>query len=257
MRLFLALVSVASSALIAAAALYSQAPAEKVYDADAEKVLVLSDFESPEEIFNGATEKDFSKAKPLESKVPIWLAHEDAKWQANRLEISDEHVFHGRHSLKAHGNVGSGHAWTPTVRRSFNGDWTGYDAIRFFAHSPEDKPVQWALFIWLGYTDADGKPQEIQPWLLFSMKKGDAELEIPLSAFDDLKWQGPVGGCGGGINMTAMKLWDQDKKYDYLHKNGWKFNDIRAMAVGLRGNYDQTVAHDYWVDYIRLVKKKK
>ncbi len=88
------------------------------------------------------------------------------------------------------------------------------------------------------------------------MKKGDAEIEIPLAALDDLQWKGPFGGCGGGINMTAMKLWDQDKKYEYLHKVGWKFNDVRAMAVGLRGNYDPKVPHAHWVDYIRLVKWK-
>ncbi len=119
----------------------AQPPAGKTLDVDAEKVFVLPDFESDVEIFNAATEKDLGKAKPLEVMVPVWLAREDAKWQASRLEISDEHVYHGRHSLKGLANVGSGHAWSPTVRQSFKGDWTGYDAIRFFAHSPEDKLV--------------------------------------------------------------------------------------------------------------------
>ena len=38
---------------------------------------------------------------------------------------------------------------------------------------------------------------------------------------------------------------------------GMSIKEVEAMAVGLRGNYDPKVPHDYWVDYIRLVKRKK
>ena len=227
------------------------------YDPDAQKVLVLADFESGAEIANVPDRGAGNRAKRVANNpYAVWLGVEKARWQANRLEISDEHVLHGKHALKVYANVGSGHAWTPTVVDSFPPDWSDYDAIRFFVHWPEEKKVQWAWFIWLRYTDAEGADPWIQPWLLFDMVQGDHEMEIPLSAFDDLKWKGPVGGCGGGINMTAMKLWGQDKKYEYVHKVGWTFDRVYKMATGLRGRYDPEVPHHYWVDYIRLVKKK-
>ena len=123
----------------------------------------------------------------------------------NRLEISDEHVLHGRRSLKVHADLNSGHAWVPTLSDSFPPDWSDYDAIRFFVHWPEDKDVQWGTFIWLWYTDAEGQRDWIEPWLLYTMKPGDTHVEIPLAAFDDLKWRG-LGGYGGGLALKRKLL---------------------------------------------------
>jgi len=225
-------------------------------DADAEKVLVIADFETEDEISNHADARTVARvrARP-DSTRAVWIGVENAKWQAGRLERSTEHVLHGKHSLKVHANVGSGHAWTPTVKNSFPKDWSDYDAIRFFVHWPEEKSVQWATFIWLRYTNAEGGRTWIQPWLLYTMKPGDTHVEIPLAAFDDLKWPG-LPGIGGGKNMTAMTLWKQNEKYAYIHEVGWRFDEVYKMALGLRGKYDGKVPHHYWMDYVRLVKWK-
>ena len=53
--------------------------------------------------------------------------------------------------------------------------------------------------------DLRGKRDRIQPWMLYTMKPGDAHVEIPLRACDDLNWPG-LAGYGSGTNMTAMKL---------------------------------------------------
>ena len=42
-----------------------------------------------------------------------------------------------------------------------------------------------------------------------------------------------------------------------FHKVGWKFDRVYELATGLRGGYDTKVPHVYWIDYIRLVKKKR
>jgi hypothetical protein len=226
-------------------------------DPDVEKVLVLADFESDDEIVNAETGADLRKVKPVPGRpYARWTGRGDTRWQANRLEIADQHVVHGRHALKVHANVNSGHAWTPTLEDSFPPDWSDYDAIRFNVHWPEEKKVQWAIFVWLRYTDAEGRDARIQPWLLFDMEQGSHMIEIPLSAFDDLAWKGPEDAFGGGINKTAMNLWDQNKKYEYIHRVGWKFDRVYKMAAGLRGKYDPKVTHHYWMDYVRLVKKK-
>ena len=243
-------------AVLACAGARAQEKAAAI-DADAEKVLVLADFETEAEISNHPDRRASArvKAKP-DSRRAVWLGVDKTRWQANRLELSDQHAIHGKRSLKVYANVNSGHAWTPTVRDSFPKNWSDYDAIRFFVHWPEKKDVQWGTFIWLRYTNAEGRRTWIQPWLLYTMKQGDTHVEIPLKAFDDLKWPG-LPGYGGGRNMTAMKLWKQDEKYAYLHKVGWKFDEVYKMALGLRGRYDGKVPHHYWIDYVRLVKWKK
>ena len=180
-------------------------------------------------------------------------------WTAGKIELSAEHVFHGKRSMKVHSNVRtdggkSGHAWCKTAEDSFPPDWSGYDALRFFIHWPEKTDAQWATFLWLRYKDALGKDEWIQPWLLYTMKRGDTDVEIPLAAFDDLKWPGI--GYGGGINKTAFWLWKQPEKYAYLHKTGWQLDRIYAMAIGLRGKYNPGKPHHYWIDYVRLVKWK-
>ena len=247
------------AALLAVVACRSVNAQEKpaALDADCEKILVLSDFETDDEISNDSTPGAPPRVRAAsDAKQAVWIGREKAKWQAGPLERSAEHVLHGTHSLKVRANVGSGHAWTPTVERSFPADWSDYDAIRFFVHWPEEKPVQWATFIWLRYTDAEGKRDWIQPWLLYTMKQGDTHVEIPLKAYDDLKWPG-LPGYGGGKNMTAMKLWKHDEKYAYIHRVGWKFDEVYKLALGLRGQYDGKVPHHYWIDYVRVVKWKK
>ena len=42
-----------------------------------------------------------------------------------------------------------------------------------------------------------------------------------------------------------------------VHQAGWKLDRVYKLATGLRGEYDTKVPHVYWIDYIRLVKKKK
>ena len=237
---------------VAGAAAEPETPA---LDADCQKVLVLSDFETEDEISNRVHGQRTPKVK-TDGKRAVWTATKGNRWNANRLEISEEHVVHGGHSVKVYADVNSGHAWTPTVQNSFPKDWSDYDAIRFFVHWPEEKDVQWATFIWLRYTDADGKRTWIQPWLLYTMKSGDTHVEIPLAAFDDLKWPG-LPGYGGGKNMTAMTLWKHNERYAFIHKVGWKFDEVYKMALGLRGKYDGKVPHHYWMDYVRLVKWKK
>jgi hypothetical protein len=252
--------AIASAALALSGCTATSAGDAAMIDADAEKVLLLADFESDAEIVNAADERGALAAKKSDAQSPcaVWVADASNKWGANRLEISDEHVFHGEHSVKVTVNAGVGHGWFPTVRDSFPADWTDYDSIRFFVHWPEETPCQWTWFQWLLYTNAEGGDSWIQGWLLFAMKKGDSQIEIPLSAFDDLKWPGPIGGSGGGINCTTANVpKDQPKKYAYLHKVGWKFDRVYKLATGLRGEYDTKVPHVYWIDYIRLVKKKK
>lgn len=243
--------------LIGAATTAQEKPAP--LDADCEKVLVISDFETDAEIANHKTKTAAARNRPKrDNKHTIWLGIDNAKWSAHKLEISDEHVFHGKHSLKAHASVGSGHAWTYAMRNSFPQDWTGYDAVRFFIHWPKDeKPAQ---FIWgyrLKFTNAEGKRDELLAWFLYKVKPGDSSLEIPLAAIRDLKWPGPKGGYGSGINMTGMTLWNQDKKHAYLNKVGWPYDKIVYLQIGLRGGYSGKVPHVYWVDHIRLVKWKK
>ncbi len=65
-------VFLAVSCLIRVSAATAQIPAGKTIDADAEKVFVLSDFESDAEMFNAGTDK----GKPsLEAMIPVWLAN--------------------------------------------------------------------------------------------------------------------------------------------------------------------------------------
>lgn len=229
----------------------------KQRDPDVQEVLVLADFESDDELVNVKTGSDAARAHRVEdSPFAVCGGVEGTRWQANRLAISSEHATHGKGSLKVHANVNSGHAWVPTLENSFPSDWSDYDAIRFDVYWPEEKKVQWAVFVWLRYTDAEGRQAWIQPWLLFDMEQSNHTIEIPLAAFDDLAWKGPVGGFGGGKNMTAMTLWDQDEKYAYIHKVGWTFDRVYKMAIGLRGRYDAKTTHVYWMDYVRLVRKK-
>ena len=253
----LGLLLAAGMILVFASVLLSEKPKvpAKPLDSDCEKVLVLSDFETEAEIVSRRTTARRVKAKP-DSKLAMWIGIQKAKWQAGPIERSAEHVIHGKYSMKVRSNVPSGHAWSPTVENSFPKDWSGYDAIRFFVHWPEEKDAQWATFIWMRYTNAEGKRNRIMPWLLYTMKQGDTHVEIPLSAFDNLKWPG-LPGYGGGINKTAMKLRKQDEKYAYVHKTGWKFDEVYKMALGLRGKYNGNVPHHYWIDYVRLVKWDK
>ena len=243
---------------LVAAAADAQVTPQKL-DADCEKVLVISDFETEAEIANHKSRGAAYRFRPKrENRHTIWLGVENAKWSASRLEISDEHVYHGKRSLKAHASVGSGHAWTFATGNSFPQDWTGYDAVRFFIHWPKhEKPAQ---FIWgykLQFTNAEGKRDQLLAWFLYKVKPGDSSLEIPLSAIRNLKWPGPKGGYGSGVNMTGMSLWNQDRKHAYLNKVGWPFDKVFYLQIGLRGGYSGKVPHHYWVDYVRLVKWKK
>jgi len=226
-------------------------------DADCEKVLVIADFETEAEISNHEDGRTVGKvkAKP-DSKRAVWIGVNKTKWAANKLEISDDHVVHGARSLKAHANVGSGHAGIPTVDGSFPKDWSDYDAIRYFVHLPGEKPVYWSTSLRLHFTNAEGKRDWLNAYLLYNMKPGDTHVEIPLKAYDDMKWKG-LPGIGGGRNMTAMKLWKMDEKYAYVHKVGWKFDDVYRIRLGMKGRYDNKVAQHYWIDYVRLVKWKK
>ena len=249
-------VSVAATLLLALTVQVNAQETPKL-DADCEKVLVIGDFESDAEISNHETGATVRKVKPKPGgKRAIWIGVNKTKWAANRLEISDEHAIHGKHALKVHANVGSGHAGIPTVDGSFPKDWSDYDAIRYFVHWGGDKPVYWSTSIKLHYTNAEGKQDWLNAYLLYNMKPGDTHVEIPLKAYDDLKWKG-LPGIGGGRNMTNMKLWKMNEKYDYVHKVGWKFNDVYHLRLGMKGRYDNKVEQVYWIDYVRLVKWKR
>ena len=97
-------------------------------DADAEKVLVLSDFESDAEIANVADSGRVPARKgDAPANVAVWIGAAAAKWQASKLDISDEHVFHGKHSLKV--------TWEGTKPLSalatMPGDWSAYKWLKF------------------------------------------------------------------------------------------------------------------------------
>ena len=251
-------------------------PPEIALDADAEKVRVISDLESADEIFNGQPGRETEKSRKLESGKPVWIGRAGAKYGCNFLERAKEHVLHGTYSVKAHVDTNSVRAWMFTANDSCLADWTGYDAIRFHAYSPETKPMQWALIVRQRFTD-DPAPQgkagsgnavparkaEFLGVLFFDVQPGESDIEIPLLAFDDPDWH-ESPGCTNGANVSASRhpteygcvciprLWG----YAYMHKHGWQFNEVVQVYVGLRGGYDPSVPHDYWVDYLRLVKKR-
>lgn len=223
-------------------------------DPDAEKVLILADFESEDEIVNVSNKSSLRTKELPSTPYAQWLGNQSAPYRANRLELSDEHVFHGHHSLAVHANAGTEHFPVPTLEDSFPPDWSDYDAIRFHLHCPADTRTWWIFRLRLRYTDEEGKDKLALAKLMYHIHKGSRTIEIPLAAFDDLEWSGPVNGFGGGINAMTKK---RTKVYEYFHEHGWPFDRVEKMTIGWKDGHDKSVANTYWLDYVRLVKKKQ
>lgn len=220
---------------------------ETEIDADAAKVLVLSDFETESEVHNFPLDTTQTIPKAVYGKHPVWYSRSvKANW-ANWVERSQENVFHGRYALKVYSPTG-GHGFAGGMTYSFPRDWSEYDAVRFFVHWPYQVSQQFVFGLRLFYTDDKGKQEEIWPFLIYYPKPGYNHIEIPLSAFSNPEWNRTPGGLKG-IMMPRAAGGDYKKARKYKFGN---FKNVFGFKWGNRGSQGRHC----WIDYMRLVKKK-